>query len=266
VTLQLSLAGTNEITGTILADGATETATALRDNYSKTGTTAPQLPAYTMTLTGTSSGLPAGIGYASVTVDSAGNVRATGRLGDDTPFSVSSVLSDSGAWPFYAPLYTTAGYTSPGYIGGTLTFEPSGPPDIDGALFWIRPSNNGFGGYSGGFYGGVAAAGYVYTPPARGAPAIPLNGQHEGVITFSGGILNTAVTGPLSLGPTGALVSGTTSIKLALVPATGIFAGRVDVGSTGPLLFSGAVIQATDGGAGLFQSPTFSGQVEITSP
>jgi kumamolisin len=261
VTLQLSLSGTNQITGTVLDGTATETVTALRDNYSKTGTLAPQLPAYTLILTGTSTSLPQGIGYASITVDTAGNVRATGRLGDNTVYSVSSVLSSSGAWPFYASLYN-----SKGYIGGTLTFVPAGPPDISGSLNWVRPATAGFGGFSSGFSGSITAAGYVYTPPAKNTPAIPLsNGQ--GTITFSGNILNSNVTGGLSLSPTtGTLVSGNPAIKLTLIPATGVFSGTVETGFGLPQPFSGVLLQSLDEGSGLFQSPTISGQVEITSP
>ena len=261
VTLQLALAGTGEITATILAGGVNETATALRDVYSSAAQ-APEKPAYTMTLTGTE-GMPEGAGYAAITVSPGGNVRVAGRLGDNTPYSFSSVVSGSGAWPFYVSLYR-----STGYIGGTLTFEPSGQTYLDGTLYWLRPAVNGSGGYWAGFSGDQTAAGYVYPSPARNKPAIPLNGQNQGLITFSGSVLSSSTSAQLSLGPTGALlVSGTSGIVLSLTPSTGVFSGSVKVaGFSKPLPFYGVLLQSLDQGEGLFISPTISGKVEITSP
>jgi kumamolisin len=262
VNLQLALGGTNEVTGIILAGGTTENVTALRDNFSQTGILAPESPAYTMTLTGTSTGLPEGIGYAAITVDQAGNVRAAGKLGDSSAFSFSSVVSDSGAWPFYVSLYK-----SMGFIGGTLAFQSSGLP-LDGTLYWLRPAAGGSGGYSAGFAGDVAAAGYVYTPPKKNAAAIPLDGQHQGTITFSGSLLNSSTTGQLSLGPDNVLaVTGNSGIKFSLQPSTGVFSGTVNAApGLSKLPFYGVLLQPLDGGSGLLQSPTISGQVQITSP
>ena len=262
VNLQLSLSGSSQVAATILAGSTTETATAARDAYSKTGTVAPEHPAYTMTLTGTTVGLPKGIGYAAITVDTSGNVRVAGKLGDNTTYSFASVVSGSGEWPFFAPLYSSLGY-----LGGQMTFTQSGPPDVSGTLAWLRPASSIVNGYSSGFSGGVVAAGYVYTPPAKGAAAISLGAQHQGTIAFTGPVLSSAITGNLSLGPTGLLaVGGNGSIKLTLVPKTGVFTGTVSAGFAKPCPFAGVLLQAQDAGAGLFQSPTVSGQVQITSP
>jgi len=255
VNLQLALAGTNEITGTVTIGSTVETFAASRDNYNTTVNKAPESPAYTMTLTGTGVSMPQGIGYAAITVSKGGTITATGRLGDNTPFTVSSVLSDSGSWPFYASLYN-----SQGYIGGTLVF--AGTPSLTGSLTWMRPA----GGSSSGFNGVVTAAAYPYTPPKAGTPAIPLNNLHQGLLTFSGTILNSNIAEQISLGPTGLLVSGSSSIKLTLTPATGVFSGTLGVGFTPPVPFSGVLIQSLDRGSGLFQTPTLSGEVEITSP
>ncbi|MGA3171626.1 MAG: immunoglobulin domain-containing protein [Chthoniobacteraceae bacterium] len=262
VTLQLSLSGANEITGSVVIGDTQETGAAVRNTYSKNITVAPERPAYTLTLTGTTNGLPQGIGYAAITVDQTGNVRATGRLGDYTPFSFSSVVSDAGTWPFYVSLYD-----STGYISGALTFEELTQTDLDGVLFWLRPAVNQIGGYSAGFQGEVTAAGYVYTPPAKDAPAIPLDAQHQGTLTFSGDLLSNPAAAQLSLGSTGGLlVSGTSGIKLSLSPETGVFSGTVNLGYRKLTPFEGVLIQKLDEGSGLFQSPTVSGQAGITSP
>jgi kumamolisin len=258
VNLQLALSGSNEITGTVTIGSTVETTTALRDDYVKTTNPAPEVAAYTMTLTSTSASMPQGIGYAAVTVDKAGNVHATGKLGDNTAFTVASVLSDSGAWPFYLPLYNKTGY-----IGGTMTFTGT---TGTGALYWTRPASGGFGGFSSGFNGNVAVAAYSYTPPAARTPAIPLGVSHTGAITFTGAVLSSTVTGPLSINSAGTLLSGNSAIKLTLTPATGVFSGTVKAGFAQPVPFGGVLIQSLDEGTGLFQTPTLSGEVQITSP
>jgi hypothetical protein len=256
------LSGTNEITGSILAGGATETVTALRDNYSKTGRVAPESPVYTMTLKGASAGLPDGVGYASIKVDQSGNVRAAGRLGDATAFSFSSAVTDSGAWPFYASLYK-----SMGYIGGMLTFEGTGQPMLGGTLNWVRPFDGKTGGYS-AFQGNVIAAGYIYTPPAKGMAVISLNNQNQGSITFSGTVLSSAVPPQgISLGPTNSIVVDEKGLSLTVQLATGVFSGTVSVLPGLPKQsYYGVLLQPLDAGSGLFETPTVSGEVEITSP
>ncbi len=262
--LQLSLGGTNEITGSVMTPGTEETVTALRDNYNKAGTIAPEKPTYTMQLTSTNAGAPNGTGFATITVDTAGNVRAVGRLGDGTPFSVSSVLSDGGSWPFYASLYKSAGY-----VAGTLTFESVSGTALDGALYWTRPSSSILGGPQ-AFAGNLIAAGYEYVPPlAAGSPELTLL-QGSGSIKLSGGVLsslNETLTDHLMLATNGSpLVSGSVALKLSVVRKSGLFLGSARIGITKPVSFSGVVLQPLDEGAGLFLTPTVTGDVEITSP
>jgi hypothetical protein len=73
--------------------------------------------------------------------------------------------------------------------------------------------------------------------------------------------------GQLSLGAANALsVAGISGIKLSLRPATGVFTGTVDAAGFTNLPFYGVLLQTLDAGSGLLQSPTISGDVEITSP
>ena len=257
--LQLSLAGTNEISGTITNGSTVEPFTAPRDNYGAAGNPSPEMAAYTMTLTSTGASMPQGIGYAAVTVSKAGALQASGRLGDYTAFTASSVLSSSGSFPFYEPLYG-----SMGYIGGVLSFN--GTTSISGTLYWTRPAGIGTGAYASGFSGNVSVVGYGYVRPVGKAPAIPLNAAHQGLITFSGAALANSISGPLSINSAGALVSGATAIKLTLTPTTGVYSGTVQAGFSQPVPFSGVLEQSLNQGLGLFQTPTQSGQVQITAP
>ena len=264
VQLQLALTGAAQVTGSILGSSGTLSVTAPRDNYSKSGNPAPQAGAYTAALSGTGAGLPEGLGYAALTVDAGGNVRAAGKLGDGTPFTAAGAVSDGGAWPFYATLYKSGGY-----IRGAATFEPVASPALDGTLFWYRPSGTGGTAYGAGFQGQVAVAGYHYTPPLKGSPAIPLNSQQRGVITFSGSVLSGGpLTGQVGLSASQALVAaagGIPPFTLSLAPATGLFSGTVEAFNR-KVPFSGALLQPLNGGSGLFQSPTVTGAVQITSP
>jgi len=260
VTLRLSLSGATQVTGSVVSGNFTGTVTALRDNYSKSGTVAPEQPAYTMELTSTDPGAPAGAGYAAITVDASGSVRAAGRLGDATPFAVSSLLSDSGAWPFF-----TAPYGTEGYAAGTLTFQNAGTIALDGTLHWTRPASSILGGYP-AFSGNLTASGYVYKSPQPGQPEIPLTANH-GTITFSSGILINPLIEQLSLAANGSpQLSGTLSLNLAVTRASGLFSGAVDVGLTKPVPYSGVLLQPINAGAGLFESPTVTGNVGIASP
>ena len=260
VHLQLALTGPAQITGTILNQSNTESVTAGRDNFSKKGTAAPQAGSYTMALTGTASGLPQGIGYASVLVDTGGHARASGKLGDNTPFSASGVLSDAGSWPFYAPLYHSGGY-----VRGTLTFETSGQMALDGTMQWFRPASTDKSSYGAGFAGDVSVAGYHYMPPTKGSAAIPLNNAGQGVITFSGSVLSSGTLGgmvDLSADKALEAAGGGASFTLKLSPATGVFTGKLDAFNK-KVPYAGVLLQPLDEGYGLFQSPTVTGEVQI---
>jgi hypothetical protein len=89
---------------------------------------------------------------------------------------------------------------------------------------------------------------------------------HTGTITFTGSVLSSTITGPLSINSVGTILSGNTAIKLTLAPATGVFSGTVLAGFTRPVPFSGILVQSLDEGIGLFQTPTLTGEVQITSP
>ena len=95
---------------------------------------------------------------------------------------------------------------------------------------------------------------------------VPLGVSHTGTITFTGAVLSSTVTGPLSINYAGTLLSGNSAIKLTLTPATGVFSGTVKAGFAQPVPFGGVLIQSLDEGTGLFQTPTLSGEVQITSP
>jgi len=94
---------------------------------------APQAGNYTVVFPGTanSSSLPGGIGYGTATINSTGNVRFVGRLGDGTAFTSSSVICEGEQWPFY-----TAPSGGKESILGWLTLSNNGA--IGGATAWFK--------------------------------------------------------------------------------------------------------------------------------
>jgi hypothetical protein len=75
------------------------------------------------------------------------------------------------------------------------------------------------------------------------------------------------LTGNLGLDSENNLVaSGISGLALSLIPSTGVFSGSVNAGFGKPSPFYGILLQGIDGGEGLFQTPTITGDIQITSP
>jgi hypothetical protein len=124
----------------------------------------PQAGKYTVALDPTTSlpnDLPAGSGYAVMTVKRNGRIVIAGRLADGVPFSVGSVLATDGTFP-------VVGATPNGsreVIAGTVTFHESrGYADCDGELQWRRDAGAGTARYANGFSLDVRLLGCRYTP------------------------------------------------------------------------------------------------------
>ncbi len=154
VTLRLSALPTGErrISAQVLSEATTLTATIERSPYNK-NSPAPAAGAHPLTLTvaGTVGTAPQEVGMAKLTISKLGIATLTGKLGDRTSFSSSGVVSAraGGGWLFaaYAPVYK-----SPvGSVSGTLTFDPSQPLLVDGALRAVKPPQTKTGPYQTGF-------------------------------------------------------------------------------------------------------------------
>ena len=140
---------------------------------------APEAGGYTMLLPAVQpaqSTIPAGTGFARLTVGESGNVSIAGSLADGTAFSDGIYLTGSGT-PFVnqIPVYLSLPYGVKGSLTGTLTFE--NVPDIsdcDGALQWVKPTQLKGALYRDGFTTSLSAAGSRYIAPSAGALALGL--------------------------------------------------------------------------------------------
>ncbi len=179
VTMQLDLTTdhTDEVVGTVQAVGGwTAQLLGNRLVYNAVTNPAPQAGQYTLVIPGgtDSASNPGGDGYATVTVNTAGKVTASGRLGDDTPWSQTTYLSGNGQWPMYAPLYSKRGS-----VLGWLNITNAVEGDVQGEVSWIKTGLAGGTYYVNGFTNEVAVVGSTYTNPASSGRVLNItDGTH----------------------------------------------------------------------------------------
>ena len=128
----------NSIIGTIDGDGWGADFIADWNVFNKKSNPAPFAGTYSITFPGPNDGDPThpqNDGTGTVTVNTSGQVKFKGTLGDGTKVSQSSIVSIDGNWPFYIPLYNKGGQ-----IIGWLNFDGSG--DLNGQTSWIKPQNS----------------------------------------------------------------------------------------------------------------------------
>lgn len=259
IDLQVGLAGSESITG-LLKIGVTQIAiNAQRNPYNSTSNLAPQAGKYTFALP-TAAGLPAGSGYATVTVDKLGNVRAAGKLGDYTIFSSGTTVDPTGEWPFYLSLYS-----GKGYISGAATFRPHMDTDLDGTLHWYKPQVT-TGMYLGGFEGDVLLSGSSYKSEA-GVRVFPLDSAHQGKVAIGGGDITVAVTETIETDTSNhvKILTGNAPFTLRLTSSTGLITGTVKpAGSARALPYNGVVLQKTNTGTGVIKGSTATSVIDIT--
>lgn len=269
VTLHLDTAATEPaLTGTITADGIDYDLTALRAVFSKTNP-ASEAGKHTLLLPpdpaqSDASLYPAGHGYALLSIGSNGSVKATGQLGDGTPFAgKTSILADH-----TAPLHIQP-YQRKGILAGTLTFIPHPEPDIDeitAPLRWQKPApSNGKGIYALGFTGTTAAYGARYTPPAKGTAALDIT---DWELLIGAGVLGTPITATATLDARNRFtLTPADAATLKLNPTTGQLSGTFKPDSAAkPVKFTGALLQRQRTGAGTFKLPDRTGPVQLDEP
>jgi hypothetical protein len=220
---------------------------------------APQAGRYTLLFPadlGNQSG-PGGDGYASLTVDKAGNVRVMGVLADNSQVTASSVLNEAGVWPFFMP--SDGGR---GVLVGWLQFTNSTDSAMVGELVWARLRHPGVRFYSLGFTNQTSVVASRYVPPSSNKPVLDLT---RAVLVLGGGELASSVTNSLTpRGPTE--FRGTADSRLVgrFSPLTGLFLGTAPVpGTTQTIRFSGAVLQNQNVGLGYFAHGSSTGEVII---
>ena len=147
--------------------------------YNTLSDPAPQAGYYTMLLPAvipTSASVPAGTGYATLSVTQAGKVSIVGVLADGTKIS-DGVYITGGETPFVNqfPVYVNLPYYVSGSLVGTITFEDKpGLSDCDGTLVWDKPIQIKPIVYQAGFDTTLSAIGSRYAKPPVGVLALNL--------------------------------------------------------------------------------------------
>jgi hypothetical protein len=252
--MAFDLLGTPGVTGTISNGQTTAEIRANRAGFNKTHPS-PQAGKYTMIIPGSPG---AGDGYAAVTVDSIGKVKAAGKLPDGTAFTQSASLAGDGSWPFFVSLYKGAGLA-----WGWLSFTNREQSDFDGLLTWIKP--------------GQPPSGGLVTNNVRGSSYTALPGRvldfAEGFVTLSGGGLPGPYPAAMTLTANNTIIDNIAingpgiRLQMQIKTATGTFTGSLIPPALVRLTkFEGAVFQKENSGFGFFLNGSASGRVTVAPP
>jgi len=228
----------------------------------------------TVTIDPPAAGLPAGTGWATMTVSESGSVTMAGKLGDGTAFSAGATISAVNGvdrFAVYLPLYkTTSKPTAPGAIGGAITFEPNAGSDCDGTLSWLKPAQTTGALYQAGFVTSVIIEGARYAEPISG-PALEFSSAAgaTGSVGFSGGNLTGSPTDTIAVSNKDAMTetgSIADKLKLTMNAKSGLISGSFK--PQAPILpttsLSGILYQKGNVGVGQFLGPSQSGAVQLT--
>ena len=250
ISLQLNFP--DQITGQI-ADG-NWTADLLADRRGFSATNPPPYAGmYTLIFYGDGNytANPAGHGFATATLDSAGRVSVDGRLADKSLIRQTIPISKDGDWPFYVPLY--AG--SRGSVLGWLKFLS--PPGLTNQVMsWIRPSIPSAAYYKNGFSNELTAICSPYHVPT-GTRVIDCT---NALLTFRGGDF-FPITDQLVLNANNTVQSlGPWNVKVNIVITNGTFNGTL-IGPDGTNTFFGAFLQQYNIGLGYVLGSNYIGQV-----
>jgi len=199
--------------------------------------------------------VPAGTGYATMTVAPDGLARLVGELADHTAFTASGAIWPTGELPLYEALYGRQGSVS-----GVLHFQSASKVgELDGVMNWFKPTTLGGSLFPDQFSTALTVVGSSYEPPSSRA-------DRQGAISFEYGNIGPTITQPFEWTSSGIIKIGSpnpNSVTFRVNRATGTFSGTfVAVGKT--RAFNGVLLQQQSAGAGVFADSSGSGAVSLT--
>ena len=135
---------------------------------------------------------PQAFGFVKMKLFANGVTRLSGKLGDGTTLSVTSVFVAGGKVPFHASIYRTPR----GAIFGVLDFAtPPANSDVGGTLAWTKPAQTPAGMlYSSGFDAETEVFGSRYFPPSANQPVLVFGAGGATGVALDGGNLASAIT------------------------------------------------------------------------
>ena len=194
--------------------------------------------------TSNAAGIPQGTGFARVSVNPSGSVRATGVLADGSKFSQGTPLTGDGTWPFFAALYKKKGLLA-GFIEFGLAPNDG---EFTGTLDWVRPAG-GRGPFASGFNTELDFSAAHYVAPPRGQRALDLPNTSPNARFNAPGI-----TRPVTLTAENKIIVAEPNpekLTLKLKVKSGLLKGRITVDGKARKL-SGILQLEQNEGAGFF--------------
>jgi len=258
INVQLLLSGTDFLSGTVSNADWLAYITAERAVYDGKKSISPQKGQYTLLIVGTNgtTNLPAGYGYATLTVSPAGKTTFAGSLAEGTKVSQSSIVSGTGQWPLYISLYSAKGS-----VLSLVAFTNA--QTLGGDLFWFKPALPKTKYYPAAFSWETPAYGARYSAPGKGTNVLGLTNPLL-TLALDGGNLGQKVTGTFTLNAKSQAKDATGKKgSLTFTPATGLFKGGVTntVAPHKAITFNGVVLQNQTNGYGYFLGTNQSGEV-----
>ena len=217
---------------------------------------------YTVVIPGLvgSARIPAGDGYATLSVAADGSTSLSGTLADGAQFMQSAVVSDAGDLPVYVSLYSAQGV-----VMSWLNFANLSSSDVSGTLVWIKQAGASAASYPLGFTNSTKAVGALYVVPAATGKAINLSSASVG---FFGGELGANFSNPVSVNAGSQVVNlSPNAMTLGIATGSGMFAGQVVDPATGVTHnFGGVVLQKQNVGYGFMSGVNASSRVVFAAP
>jgi hypothetical protein len=198
---------------------------------------------------------PEGDSYATLTIDNAGTIRASGSMADGTAFSQTVSISKNGVWPFFAPLYVNKGM-----IFSEVTFSNSPANVFGGETTWIKPAMR-TAYYSNGFTMNTPLAGSSFVTPSNGVRVLNFT---NGTIAFNGANLNQGFTNAVVLNSNNTtVVTGPNAATLLFDKTRGRLTGShfTTPGTLRSTALNGVILQNQNEARGYFLGTNQSGSV-----
>jgi hypothetical protein len=212
-------------------------------------------------------GAPRGHGFARLVVSPAGTLTFTGRLGDDAALSSKSRLLVDSTANFFTALYVKP----VGSLSGSLTLPQSGVYAMRGTLAWRKPQpESGALPYAGGFSETIELYGCRYLDPVRGANALTYPqpaAPRASVVLGEGGAAQTLGASVTAADVVRFDSPNTLKATFVITRGTGLFSGTFrPAGARLPTHFRGALLQAENGGFGVYRDGAVSQPITFTPP
>ena len=205
---------------------------------------APQAGKYTMIIPADTNS-PAGDGYGTVTVTTAGGITFAGVLADGTKATQKTFLSEDGHWPLYVPLYKTNGS-----LVSWVNFSDEAMTDFSGLFNWFKQTNAAKY-YAAGFTNEATILGSRFTKPNATNQMLYLT---NGTVTFTGGNLAADFTNNVTLDPKGKVTNqDANKLNFGINSGNGLVSGSATPPAGGKSIsFKGAILQKQTNASGFF--------------